>query len=78
MKCSQLAKLDDDLGEEQHSYAFQDQGVFQQIQAESSGTETSQEQPSIIQEYALLLCRFKAVTMLVHARLREVLPSQVQ
>ena len=51
-------------GEEQQSYAFQDQGVFQQIQAESSGTETSQEQPSIIQEYVLLLCRFQAVTML--------------
>lgn len=34
------------------------------VQAESSGTETSQEQPSIIQEYVLLLCRYEAVTML--------------
>ena len=57
-------ELDDDLGEEQHSYACQDQGVFQQIQAESSGTQTSQKQPSIIQKYVLLLCRFEAVTML--------------
>ena len=61
-------ELDDDLGEEQHSYACQDQGVFQQIQAESSGTQTSQEQPSIIQKCVLLLCRFEAVTMLDYER----------
>ncbi|XP_022803587.1 uncharacterized protein LOC111340925 [Stylophora pistillata] len=68
-------ELDDDLGEEQHSYAWQDQGVLKQIQAESSGTETSQEQPSIIQEYVLLLCRFEAVTMLDYETLRFCLPK---
>ena len=61
-------ELDDDLGEEHHSYTCHDQGVFQQIPAENSGTEISQEQPSIIQEYVLLLCRFEAVTMLDYKR----------
>lgn len=61
-------ELGDDMVEEQHSYTCQDQSVFQQIQAQSSGTETSQEQPSIIQEYVLPLCRFEAVTMLNYER----------
>lgn len=62
-KDEMLSVVEVDLGEEQHSYTCRDQGVFQQIQAEISGTETSQEQTSMIQEYVLLLCRFEAITM---------------
>ena len=68
MKYFQLSKSTSNLtarclGEEQHSYTCHDQGVFQQIQDDISGTETSQEQTSMIQEYVLLLCRFEAITM---------------
>ena len=67
MKYFQLSKSTSNLtarclGEEQHSYTCHDQGVFQQIQAEISGTETSQEQTTMIEVYVLLLCRFEAIT----------------
>ena len=69
-------EVDDDLGEEQHSYTCHDRGVFQQIQAEYSGTETSQEQPSMNQEYVLVLCLFEAIAKLDYERL-VALPSSV-